>query len=89
MTAIGRSASPSARACALPSVTNAVEQTVTALVPRFATSTLSWTLHDVQEPQSPEPAMTTSQSVLSSSMISGLAGTEADGFLRLITRVTP
>jgi len=51
---------PSAFACARPSVRNAVEQMVTAARPCFATSTLSWTLHDAHDPQSPEPAITTS-----------------------------
>jgi hypothetical protein len=60
MTAIGNSGFPSAFACARPSVVNAVEQMVTAARPRFAISTLSWTLHDAHDPQSPEPAITTS-----------------------------
>jgi hypothetical protein len=60
MTAIGNAGLPSAFACARPSVRNAVEQMVTAARPCFATSTLSWTLHDAHDPQSPEPAITTS-----------------------------
>ena len=86
---MGRSGRPSARACAWPSVTNAVEQTVTAGFPRFAISTLSWTLHDAQEPQSPEPAITTSHSPARPSSISGRAGTEAEGLRRLMTCFTP
>ena len=39
---------------------NAVEQMVSAGLPRFAISTLSWILHDVQEPQSPDPVITRS-----------------------------
>jgi hypothetical protein len=60
MTAIGRSGKPNAFACARPSVTNDVEHTRIEGTPRFRASTLSWTLHDVHEPQSPEPAMTRS-----------------------------
>jgi len=89
MTAIGRSGLPSAFAWDRPKVRKAVEQTVTAARPRFATSTLSWTLHDAHEPQSPEPAMTTSHSSASSRTISSGAGREADVFLRLITCRTP
>jgi len=89
MTAIGSSASPSARACARPSERNAVEQIVTAALPRFAISTLSWTLHDAQDPQSPEPAITTSQASESSAMTWDVAAIEAEGFLRFTTRATP
>jgi len=62
MTAIGSKALPSARAWARPRVWKAVEHTVSAALPCLATSMLSWILHDVHEPQSPEPAITTSQS---------------------------
>lgn len=89
MRAIGSRGLPSARACARPRVSNAVEQIATAVLPRFAISMLSWTLHDAHEPQSPEPAITTSHSPASSSMTSGRAGIEADAFLRLTTRATP
>lgn len=89
MTAMGSAGKPSARACAVPSVRKAVEQIVTAALPRFAASMLSWILHDVHEPQSPEPVITTSHaSVISRSTLSG-AGTDADFFLRLMTRLTP
>jgi hypothetical protein len=60
MTAIGSSGLPRAFACARPSVVKAVEQMATAARPLFAISTLSWTLHDAHDPQSPEPAITTS-----------------------------
>jgi hypothetical protein len=40
---------------------NAVEQMVRAALPRFTISTLSWILHDVHEPQSPDPVITRSQ----------------------------
>ena len=39
----------------------AVEQMVSAARPRLAASTLSWTLHDVHDPQSAEAVMTASQ----------------------------
>ncbi len=66
--AMGRSGDPSAFCCARPSPMKLVEQTVSAALPRFAVSTLSWILHDVQDPQSPEPAMTASASATSSSI---------------------
>ncbi len=88
-TAIGNPGAPSAFACARPSVTNAVEHTVIALLDRFVTSTLSWTLHDVQDPQSPDPVMTRSHSRASSSITSAGAPTEADRFRRFTIRATP
>ena len=66
-----------------------MEHTVTAARPRFVASTLSWTLHDVQEPQSPDPVMTRSHSRAISSTISTGAGTDAERFLRFTTRATP
>jgi len=36
------------------------EHMVIAGTPRFTDSAVSWTLHDVQEPQSPEPVITRS-----------------------------
>ncbi len=51
-------------------------------VPRLATSRESWRLHDVQEPQSPEPANTRSQSLASPSTISSAAAVDAFAFLR-------
>ena len=89
ITAIGRSGLPSALACARPSVVNAVEQTATAARPRFAISTLSWTLHDAHDPQSPDPVMTRSHSSASSLTISAGAGMDAEVFLRFTTRFTP
>ncbi len=80
ITTTGSSAKPSFEACARPIVTNAVEQIVKAAVPRRAISTLSWTLHDVQEPQSPEPAMTRSHCCAYASMTSADAGTDAARF---------
>ena len=46
-------------------------------VPAFAISIESWRLHDVQDPQSAEPAKTTSHSFAIATMISGAAGVEA------------
>ena len=89
MTAIGSAGFPSAFAWARPRVRNAVEHTVTAALPRFAISTLSWTLHDAHDPQSPEPAITTSHWSESSLTISCGAGTEAELFRRLMTCFTP
>ena len=88
-TAIGSAGSPRADACARPNVVNAAEQIVTAARPRFATSTLSWTLHDVHDPQSPDPVMTRSHCPASSATIGSGAGTEAECFLRLMTCFTP
>ena len=89
MTAIGKAGFPNALAWARPRVENAVEQMVTAARPRFATSTLSWTLHDAHDPQSPEPAITTSHWSASSRTISSGAGTEAERLRRLMTCFTP
>ena len=89
ITVIGSIGLPKAFACARPSVVNAVEQTATAARLRFAISTLSWTLHDAHDPQSPDPVITRSHSSASSLTISSGAGTDADDFLRLMTRFTP
>ena len=87
--AIGSAGLPRACACARPSVVKAVEQTATAARLRLAISTLSWTLHDAHDPQSPDPVITKSHSSASSLTISSGAGVEADAFLRLTTRFTP
>ena len=89
ITAIGSAGFPRAIACARPSVVKAVEQMATAARPRLAISTLSWTLHDAHDPQSPDPVITRSHSSASSLTISSGAGMEADDFLRLTTRFTP
>lgn len=86
---MGNAALPSARACARPRVWNAVEHTVTAALPCFVTSTLSWTLHDEQDPQSPEPAMTTSHSPDNSAITDASAGMDAEDLRRLITFAAP
>ena len=58
-------------------------------VPAFAISMASWRLHDVQDPQSAEPAKTTSHSFAISTMSSGGAGVAAFALRRWITRATP
>ena len=58
-------------------------------VPRLASAIVSWRLHDVQDPQSAEPAKTTSHAFASSSISSGDAGVEALAFLRCTTVATP
>jgi hypothetical protein len=58
-------------------------------VPLFASSTVSWRLHDVQDPQSAEPAKTTSHSLLSSAITSGAAGVAAFALRRCTTALTP
>jgi hypothetical protein len=58
-------------------------------VPAFATWMASWRLHDVQDPQSPEPVKTTSHSFASAATISGAAGVAAFAFLRCTTSRTP
>ena len=89
ITAIGSSGLPRDFACARPSVSNAVEQMATAARLRFAISTLSWTLHDAHDPQSPDPVITRSHSCASSLTTSSGAGIEAEVFRRLTTRFTP
>ena len=89
ITAIGSIGLPRAFACARPSVVNALEQIATAARLRFAISTLSWTLHDAHDPQSPDPVITRSHSSASSLTTSSGAGIEADAFLRLTMRFTP
>lgn len=89
ISAIGSRGVPSACAWERPSVMKAVEQMATAARPRFAISTLSWTLHDAHDPQSPDPAITRSHWSASSRTTSSGAGTDADRFLRLMTWLTP
>src|SRR5512132_2925432 len=58
-------------------------------VPSFAISRLSWRLHDVQDPQSAEPAKTTSHSFAISTMSSCGAGVEALALRRCTMVRTP
>src|SRR3990172_4155336 len=89
ITAMERSGQPSALAWARPSVVNAVEQITKAESPSFAASTLSWTLHDVQEPQSPDPVMTASHCSVSSFITASVAAWDALRLRRLMTLATP
>ena len=84
ITAIGKSGDPSAFCCARPRPMKLCEQTVSAALARFATSTLSWILHDVQDPQSPEPVITASTCPTNSFITSAGAPCEAL-FLRRLT----
>ncbi len=61
---------------------NAVVPMRPAGVPTFAISMASWRLHDVQDPQSAEPANTTSHRFVSSTMMSSAAGVDALAFFR-------
>ena len=58
-------------------------------VPAFAISIESWRLHDVHDPQSAEPAKTTSHSFAISTMISGAAAVDALALRRWTTLATP
>lgn len=58
---------PSTRASVLARGMKASVTTVAVGLPLFSISTASWTLHDVQAPQSPEPVITRSQVLASSS----------------------
>lgn len=86
---MGRSGWPRARAWRRPKATNSREQIVSATGPRFETSTPSWTLHEVHEPQSPEPVMTTSHCVASSSTTVLGAGMAGPRLSRFRTARTP
>ncbi len=67
---------------------NAVVPMRPAGVPSFATSMASWRLHDVQDPQSPDPASTTSHCFASSASVSGGAATDAFALRRRTTALT-
>ena len=76
-----------------PSVTarlsKALEQIIAVGRPRRSSSTVSWTLHDVQEPQSPIAVTTHSASAASASMASSGAGPVGYSFRRAITGTIP
>ena len=55
--------------------------TVTVGTPRVSSSTASWTLHDVQEPQSPMPTITALTEVANLAINSFAAGVEELGLL--------
>ena len=82
MTSSGSPETPSARSSLTASPWNAVVAISPEGVPAFASSTASWRLHDVQDPQSAEPAKTTSHSFASSASSSGGAGVDAFAFFR-------
>jgi hypothetical protein len=89
MTSSGRPAAPSADSSLTASPWNAVVAMSPAGVPAFASSMASWRLHDVQDPQSAEPAKTRSQCLPSSSISSGAAGVDALALRRWSTALTP
>jgi hypothetical protein len=89
MTSSGRPETPRALSSLTASPWNAVVAMRPAAVPPFASSMASWRLHDVHDPQSAEPAKTTSQALLSSAMSSGAAGVDAFALRRCSTAVTP
>ena len=89
MTSSGKPATPSADSSLTASPWNAVVAMSPAGVPALASSMLSWRLHDVQDPQSAEPAKTRSQCLPSSSISSGAAGVEAFALRRCSTAFTP
>ena len=80
--AMGRSGMPRERRSTLPSLWNKWLQTVTVGIPRRSSSTASWILHEVQEPQSPRPTTATATAPAISSMTRGSAGMEAVGLRR-------
>ena len=58
----------------LSALLKAVEVTTAVMRPRFRNSAMSWTLHDVQDPQSAMALTTTSASCASRSRMSPGAG---------------
>ena len=82
MTSTGRLVAPSAVISARASFSKTVVAMSPAGVPILISSSESWRLHDVQDPQSAEPAKTTSHSFASSASSSGGAGVDAFAFLR-------
>ena len=89
MTSRGRPETPSADSSLTASPWNAVVAMRPAAVPPFASSMASWRRHDVHDPQSAEPAKTTSHSLPSAAISSGAAGVEALALRRCTTALTP
>ncbi len=89
MTTRGSSEIPKTPASVLASLTNGSEQMTAVGTPRRSSSIVSWTLHDVHEPQSPIAVMTQSASRASSSRTSSAAPNEAFGFCRQIASRVP
>src|SRR6185369_3982369 len=68
----GRSGVPNTLDCVVPSLMNGSDTMTAVTSPRLRNSDMSWTLHDVQDPQSPIALTTKSASFASwSSMLSG------------------
>ena len=82
VTAIGNSGIPSERRSTSPNLWNRWLHTVTVGMPRRSSSTASWILHDVQEPQSPSPTTATCTEAANSSITVPDAGMEAVGLRR-------
>ena len=59
---IGKPGMPSIAACFIPALRNPVVQSVTVAIPLRSNSTMSCTLHDTQDPQSPMAVTTAAQS---------------------------
>jgi hypothetical protein len=78
----GKSGTPFARRSLSARVRKAVVVTIAAGTPALIISTASWRLHDVQDPQSPDPVITRSQARAISARISGVAATAACAFWR-------
>ncbi len=89
MTSKGSPETPSADSSLTARPWKAVVAMRPAAVPLFASSMASWRLHDVHDPQSAEPAKTTSHCLLSSAITSGAAGVEALALRRCTTVLTP
>ena len=81
-TAIGRSGIPREHRSTLPRRWKRWLHTVTVGTPRRSSSTASWILHEVQEPQSPRPTTATSTVAANSSITCGSAGMDAVGLRR-------
>ena len=76
---MGNSGIPKARRSTSPRTLKRWVQTLTVGTPRRSSSTESWILHDVQEPQSPRPTIATWAEVAKTSMTSCLAAMDAEG----------
>src|SRR5262245_780187 len=79
----GRWGRPSAAEAVRPREMNASVPRTTAGIPRPSSSAASWTLHDVQEPQSADPVRSTSAVAAISSWFA--AGCEAPGLRQIRT----
>jgi hypothetical protein len=89
MISSGRPVTPRAASSLTASPWKTVVAMRPAAVPLLASSMASWRLHDVHDPQSAEPAKTTSHCLASSAITSGAAGVEALALRRCTTALTP